>query len=281
MKHLCRNVMEEQSFTSDAERALRDGFARTDTQFISLARMRGMDDGSTAVLALVRGDTVSVANGARARARYLSICNLSAAAGDSRCVLVQRTGQVVELSHDHKPNIPSERQRIESAGGSVVFWGVWRTEGVLAVSRSIGDYRFKRYVVGDPDVLSHVVTPNDKFLVLASDGLWCAAALLCCPSHSCNNERRDVVQSRDIPGEIRSVDVPQEAAERLMNVAFARGSTDNICVLVVDLRPLAAKAAAAAAAAAAAVAASDSRGPVSSSHAVSSGTPSSSCAHQR
>lgn len=77
------------------------------------------------------------------------------AAGDSRCVLVQRSGKAVPLSTDHKvlacslalplaqhtdclalqPDRPEERERITSRGGQVVFWGVWRTQGVLAVSR--------------------------------------------------------------------------------------------------------------------------------------------------
>ena len=42
------------------------------------------------------------------------------------------------LSEDHKPNRTDERQRIESAGGVVVWAGTWRVGGVLAVSRAFG-----------------------------------------------------------------------------------------------------------------------------------------------
>jgi len=31
-----------------------------------------------------------------------------------------------------------ENSRIESLGGSVIFWGTWRVNGQLAVSRAIG-----------------------------------------------------------------------------------------------------------------------------------------------
>lgn len=31
-----------------------------------------------------------------------------------------------------------ERDRIEKSGGTVMFWGTWRVNGQLAVSRAIG-----------------------------------------------------------------------------------------------------------------------------------------------
>lgn len=36
------------------------------------------------------------------------------------------------MSEDHKPNRADERQRIEKAGGVVVWAGTWRVGGVLA-----------------------------------------------------------------------------------------------------------------------------------------------------
>ena len=53
----------------------------------------------------------------------------------------------VQLSDDHKPNRTDERNRIEAAGGVVVWAGTWRVGGVLAVSRAFGDRLLKRYVV--------------------------------------------------------------------------------------------------------------------------------------
>jgi hypothetical protein len=65
-----------------------------------------------------------------------------------------------------------EEVRIKELGGRVIFWGRWRVEGVLAVSRAIGDVNLKPYVTCDPEITTHALTPDDQYLILASDGLW-------------------------------------------------------------------------------------------------------------
>ena len=66
---------------------------------------------------------------------------LCANAGDSRAILC-RAGRVVELSEDHKPTKKTELERIIRAGGFVSPAG--RIFGVLALSRAMGDYMFKK-----------------------------------------------------------------------------------------------------------------------------------------
>ena len=56
------------------------------------------DAGATALAALVWGGRLVVAN-----------------AGDSRAVLSRR-GRAINLSRDHKPSCPGERERVASAG---------------------------------------------------------------------------------------------------------------------------------------------------------------------
>ena len=118
--------------------------------------------------------------------------------GDSRTILCRRATHtsdqifdIVPLSCDHKPNIPQEMKRIINAGGEVTNNGL--INGELAVSRGIGDFRFKnrdkimRYgdaKILEDEFLSFMVSPipditichrnalNDQFLVLASDGIW-------------------------------------------------------------------------------------------------------------
>lgn len=76
------------------------------------------------------------------------------------------------MSEDHKPNRVDERERIEAAGGVVVWAGTWRVGGVLAVSRAFGDRLLKQYVVAEPDLMEETLTPADQALIMASDGLW-------------------------------------------------------------------------------------------------------------
>ncbi|KAK1444210.1 PPM-type phosphatase-like domain containing protein [Babesia gibsoni] len=102
---------------------------------------------------------------------------LVANAGDSRAVLC-RGGQAVALSHDHKPQLREEGERIRRAGGSVTNG---RVDGNLNLSRSLGDLAFKRdtslppaeqRISAMPDVRICPLAPEDEFVVLACDGIW-------------------------------------------------------------------------------------------------------------
>ncbi|KAM3838121.1 protein phosphatase 1G-like, partial [Diretmus argenteus] len=84
----------------------------------------GSDSGTTAVVALIRGKQLIVAN-----------------AGDSRCVVSER-GKAVDMSYDHKPEDELELARIKNAGGKVTMDG--RVNGGLNLSRAIGDHFYKR-----------------------------------------------------------------------------------------------------------------------------------------
>lgn len=55
--------------------------------------------------------------------------------------------------------------------------GTWRVQGVLAVSRGIGDIHLKEWIIAEPDVKKLQITPDCEFLILASDGLWDAVSL--------------------------------------------------------------------------------------------------------
>ncbi|KAJ6904415.1 hypothetical protein NC652_022864 [Populus alba x Populus x berolinensis] len=81
--------------------------------------------GSTAVVAVVTPDKIIVAN-----------------CGDSRAVLC-RNGKPLPLSSDHKPDRPDELNRIQNAGGRVIYWDGPRILGVLAMSRAIGKIYYK------------------------------------------------------------------------------------------------------------------------------------------
>jgi len=141
--------------------------------------------------------------------------------GDSQALLV-RNGQAVHVVNPHKPDRQDERERIEDMGGCVLFWGTWRVNGQLAVSRAIGDSGYKPYVTSEPDVTAVSLDGTEDFLVLACDGLWDFVT-----------EEEAVMavyeQIAEAPGDIEAV------SQRLVQLSKQQGSTDNISVIVVFL----------------------------------------------
>jgi serine/threonine protein phosphatase PrpC len=48
-----------------------------------------------------------------------------------------------------------------------------RVAGGLAITRALGDQAYKNFgVTSTPYVVRHVIRPFDKYLILASDGVW-------------------------------------------------------------------------------------------------------------
>ena len=94
----------------------------------------------------------------------------------------------------------------------------------------------KPYIISKPEVSVTERTKSDTFVVLASDGLWDVVS----------NEIACEVVERYLDGQIkmRFSDLPKgctgdraaEAAAMLAELAMARGSTDNISVIVVELK---------------------------------------------
>lgn len=91
----------------------------------------------------------------------------SANAGDARGVLC-RAGKAVRLTYDHKGSDKQEAKRITDAGGFVMSG---RVNGVLAVTRSLGDSSMKEFVVGAPYTTETELCDEDEFLILACDGV--------------------------------------------------------------------------------------------------------------
>jgi len=159
---------------SDPSRSLRESF-RILNETLQTSRIDISFSGTTCVSVLLHNNKVYCAN-----------------VGDSRAILVSsshggRNWSVMELSHDHKPDRPDERSRIVSNEGRVMpykgvngeFIGparVWlknqETPG-LAMSRSFGDkVACSIGVTADPEITEHELTPNDRIIVVASDGVW-------------------------------------------------------------------------------------------------------------
>ncbi|CAA6655479.1 unnamed protein product [Spirodela intermedia] len=188
--------------------------------------------GSTAVVAVVDRHRVFIAN-----------------CGDSRAVL-SRGGRAAPLSSDHKPDRPDEMARIEAAGGRVIYVNGARVLGILAMSRAIGDKYLKPIVISDPEIRVRERTPEDEFLIIASDGMWDVLSndLACDIVRRCLRDERRQGPAEDLrtdrcdggaaaaehanPG----ASYCSMAATLLTRLALGRQSSDNISVIVVDLR---------------------------------------------
>ncbi|KAM3331421.1 hypothetical protein ACQJBY_027419 [Aegilops geniculata] len=140
-----------------------------------------------------------------------------------------------------QPDRPDEMERVEAAGGKVINWNGYRILGVLATSRSIGDYYLKPYVIAEPEVTVMDRTDKDEFLILASDGLWDVVSndVVCKIARNCLSGRAASKYPESVSGSTAA-----DAAALLVELAIARGSKDNISVIVVELRRLKSRAAA-------------------------------------
>lgn len=217
--------------------AINRSFQRIDEMAMTLCQCQGVERfkvcrihpqlslvGSTAVVSLLTQEYIIVAN-----------------CGDSRAVLC-RDGKAIPLSVDHKPDREDERARIEALGGRILFAGNGsRVEGVLAMSRAIGDRFLKQVVTSEPEYVFTKREAGDMSLILASDGLWdvLSSEMSCEVVHRCQQEDLGVVGHRAVGGGgplYPDRSATEAAAALLVRLAMGRRSSDNISVIVVDLR---------------------------------------------
>jgi len=163
-------------------------------------REEKFDDGTAALVILIEADR-----------KRLIVAN----AGDQRAVVAK--GEIaVPITTDHKPDEPGERLRIYDEGGFVNEQK--RVNGILALSRSLGDADLQPYVTYIPEV-NFVDLSNDdyRFLIIACDGLW------------------DVVSNDKAVEIVDKYPDPIRAATALRDYAHLLGSLDNISVIVFRL----------------------------------------------
>lgn len=142
--------------------------------------------------------------------------------GDSRAIICSGTSAFA-ITTDHKPLYPSEIQRITKQGGVVYCDGLdWRVDN-LSLSRAFGDASSK-FTPPIPDLFMHKLNKNDKFMVLACDGLWDVMdnqtvvnfILYYCYDENGNRKNKNL-----------------DIASKLTLHAISQGSTDNITAIIV------------------------------------------------
>jgi len=148
-------VCRHSSFPDEMDTAIKESILHIDALVNDVQARDEFACGSTALAVWVRNN------------EELIVGNV----GDCRG-FISRGGVPIEIADPHNPTRPDEKSRIETLGGAVVKRGAWRVNGILAVSRSIGDHNLKKFVIADPEVTRFKVLPEDEFIIIASDGLW-------------------------------------------------------------------------------------------------------------
>ncbi|XP_029373335.1 integrin-linked kinase-associated serine/threonine phosphatase 2C isoform X2 [Echeneis naucrates] len=203
-----------------------DTFRQTDEEFLRKASSQKpvWKDGSTATCMLVVDSMVYVANLGDSRA---VLCRMEATpAGDG-----QRRAMTLALTKEHNPTMYEERMRIQRAGGTVRDG---RVLGVLEVSRSFGDGQYKRCgVISSPDLRTFQVTTNDRFFILACDGLFKVFS-----AEEAVNFVLNILQDKSVEQRVGLTEEEarfEAACQQLASEAVRRGCADNVTVILISV----------------------------------------------
>ncbi|KAG1704746.1 Integrin-linked kinase-associated serine/threonine phosphatase 2C [Nymphon striatum] len=208
------------NFGRDLKTCLIDSFTETDKEFLHKAKQAkpSWKDGSTAIICLIIDNTLYVAN-----------------VGDSKAILCRQaktSGALhpIVLSTDHSPTLYEERLRIQKNGGTVRDG---RVMGILEVSRSIGDGQYKSFGISCiPVVKKCSLTSNDRFVIMACDGLWKVFS----PQEvatKLENLLNDITKNNLELSEIKSR--CEKACTDLANEAVRNGCEDNVTILLLHI----------------------------------------------
>lgn len=214
---------------ADLRNTLQTSFTKADTL---LEKDGAGGAGCTAAVAIVRWESDGQAPMPKSQAkgpfdfvptRHHRRMLYTANVGDLRIVLC-RDGQAYRLTYDHKALDLNEVNRIRDAGGLVLRN---RVNGVLAITRSLGDSYIKSLVTEKPFTTATQLDASDEFLILACDGVW--DVLL--DAVACKYVRDTFAQQKaqSLPYD------PQAAAKRLCLLALENQTTDNVTAMVVRL----------------------------------------------
>ncbi len=131
--------------------------------------------------------------------------------GDTRAIL-SKNGIAERMTYDHRATDFSEVERVRSQGGVVIGD---RVGGSLAITRAFGDHSLKKDgVIAKPYIKKHILRSTDKYLVIASDGVW------------------DSMEDQDAINYCKDEFTTKEIAQAIVKAALDRGSKDNTSCLV-------------------------------------------------
>ena len=187
--NLIKKISNNSFFPNDIKNAIKYGFQSAERDFLdNYAIQNGKiidKSGSCALILLTVNNLLYVAN-----------------VGDSRCLVSCKNGKIMkDVTRDHKPNYPYERERIIKNNGIIyqsetpididdnnnlfkdkVILGPYRVNpGRLSVSRTIGDAEAKtpefggnpNVIISEPDIYCYDLEKDDvDFFILGCDGIY-------------------------------------------------------------------------------------------------------------
>ena len=184
-------ILNDINYPENVELAIKNGFKNAEKNFFSTFALDPVDNnnildrsGSCAIVILFVDNIVYVAN-----------------CGDSRALFSENNGKrYVEITEDHKPNNPKEKNRIIKNGGHVyqsqtvingaekeslngqILFGPYRVlPGRLSVSRTIGDIEAKNekfggnsnVIICEPDIFIYDLKKEKiDFFIMGCDGIF-------------------------------------------------------------------------------------------------------------
>lgn len=161
------NLLEPQE---DMEQKVKEMYEALDKALIEKTEEAGKFDGSTCVNMFFSDKFTVISH-----------------VGDSRCVLGLKNSEVIQVTKDHDPEVPEEKEMVEKKGGVIASHAaprggvIWRVNSDLAMTRSFGDRKLKEFIscIPDVDIRENIFKDKVDSFVVATDGLW----------HHCESEK--------------------------------------------------------------------------------------------
>jgi serine/threonine protein phosphatase PrpC len=180
--------------THDIPMLLRKLYAYLDME---VKKLYAVHTGTTATITIITPDRIYFSNAGDSMAMIAIIDK-----GDNNKEIIKN------MSYEHK--VENEISRIADLGGKIEYNTGMARIGGLNLSRSIGDYNLKRFVISAP-FISSIPRANVKYIYQSSDGIW------------------DVLDINEIASIIKQSSKKEKVLfENIIKVALEKGSTDNI-----------------------------------------------------
>ena len=260
INYICNNIY----FPNDIPNAIKSGFKKIDEDYLrkhAYINNKLIDNsGSCGLILLLINNLIYIAN-----------------VGDSRCIGSFKNGKIQkDITLDHKPNTPYEKERILKYGGRIyqtqtpidddesfkdkILMGPYRVfPGKLSVSRTVGDAEGKiealggnpNVIVPQPDIFCFDLLKDDiDFFILGCDGIYdqlCSKDVFKCAWMVLNNNldlyRKRIFEKNiannfkgNYGNEINMNTTSGNIVDLILKASMFRKSFDNVTCLFISFK---------------------------------------------